>query len=165
MRLIERFQKNGVSPKKLAWSATVGTYLAFSPFLGIQTFLVFILAFVLRANTGVVFTTLYTINNPWTMIPIAIFDYAFGAWFVHTVLALDLSPFNPAWMIWLNSKIGPYLAPYLGTKTLCLWCFLIGGNIIALVIATASYPFFKKLALKGYAYVDQKRNDDGFCPL
>src|SRR3989339_2291563 len=54
-KIIDRFVKKGVSPHKVAWSSSWGMYLAFSPFLGIQTILVFIVAFFFRAQASLVF--------------------------------------------------------------------------------------------------------------
>lgn len=149
-KLIDRFIKQGVSPHKLAWSAALGMYLAISPFLGLQTLLMFILAFFLRAKTAVVFTVLYTINNPWTMIPILLMDYFFGSW-LFCLLGIDMSAYEPSWMTWFNQKLTSYLTPYLGIEQINLWPYLVGGNVLALIAAAITYPVIKKIYLKGLA--------------
>ena len=146
-KLMERLVKSEPSPGKLAWSISLGLFLAFSPYLGFQTLLVFVLSFVLRANSAVVFIVLYTVNNPWTLIPIAALDYIFGHWLTESVLGLDLLQYNPSWMHWVNTKLS-FLTAYLGIEQLCFWCFFIGGNIIACMVALLSYPFLRKLSSK-----------------
>jgi uncharacterized protein (DUF2062 family) len=146
-KLMERLVKSESSPGKLAWSIALGIFLAFSPYLGFQTLLVFVLSFLFRANAAVVFIILYTVNNPWTMVPIIALDYVFGHWLLESLLGLDLLQYNPSWMDWINKKIG-YLTSYLGVEHLCFWCFFIGGNIIAISCAFISYPFLKRLSTK-----------------
>lgn len=151
---MEKLVKGESSPAKLAWSTTLGIFLAFSPYLGFQTILVFVLSFLLRANSAIVFTVLYTINNPWTMIPIAALDYVFGHWLTATFLQIDLLEYNPSWMAWVNTKLAS-LTTYLGIEQLCFWCFFIGGNILAITAALLSYPFLRKLSsriIKKYAH-------------
>lgn len=147
-RFLKKLIEKQLSPQKVAWSGAVGVYLAFSPFLGIQTILVFVLAFLLRANGPIVFTVLYTINNPWTMIPIVLLDYFVGSWFLQ-LIGLDLTMYDPSWMEWLNAKLIPYIGPYLGVKKLSLWTYLIGGHLIAIPLACVSYPVIKKLYING----------------
>ncbi len=149
-KLIDRFVKKGISPHKVAWSSSWGMYLAFSPFLGIQTILVFFVAFIFRAQAAVVFTVLYTVNNPWTMIPIVLLDYLFGTW-LFKILGISMALYEPQWMGWVNAKLTPYLTPYLGIEELQLWPYLIGGNIIAISAACVTYPLIKKVYLRGLA--------------
>ena len=141
-KLMEKLVKSEPDPVRLAWSVTLGLFIAFSPYLGIQTVLVFVLSFLLRANSAVAFIVLYTVNNPWTMIPIAALDYLFGRWLLETMLGLNLEIYDPSWMVWVNTKIS-FLTAYLGIKKIIFWYFFIGGNIIACLVAIASYPFMK----------------------
>lgn len=143
-KMIDRLLQAEADPRRLAWSMSLGVYLAFSPYLGIQTFLVFLLAFVFSANAAVIMIVLYTVNNPWTMLPIAALDYSFGHWLSESFLQLNLSQYDPAWMGWVNAKIGSYLTAYLGIEELCFWSFMLGGNIIAFTCAAISYPFAQR---------------------
>lgn len=147
-----------LAPAKVAWSGALGVYLAFSPFLGIQTILVFALSFLLRANTPIVITILYSVNNPWTMIPIVVVDYAVGAWFLR-IIGIDLSLYDPSWMGWVNGKLIPYIQPYLGIKKLSLWAYLIGGHIIAIPLAIVAYPLMKRLYVNGMAAFERHQNN------
>jgi len=73
------------------------------------------------------------------MIPFYSGGYAFGYWLVHNLLGL-----NPTWVI--------SLAKLFGSGTICLWSFLIGGNILGIAAALICYPImriiFKNLAAK-----------------
>lgn len=74
------------------------------------------------------------------MIPIWVTDYLFGYWLTEVVLKLNLSAYDPAWMAWINQKLNRYLAGYVGDAQLCLWCFLLGGTIIAFACGAVAYP-------------------------
>lgn len=157
-RFLKKLIDKQLSPEKVAWSGAVGVYLAFSPFLGIQTILVFVLAFLLQANGAIVFTVVYTINNPWTMIPIVLLDYLAGAWFLR-LLGLNLTAYDPSWMGWLNDKLIPYIGPYLGVKKLSLWTYLIGGHLIAVPLAFLAYPFMKKLYINSMNALERRQQE------
>ena len=119
------------SPEVLAWSFSAGIYIAFSPFPGLHTVMVLITRLLFRCNVPILFFST-SINNPWTMIPFFSFDYFFGHWLVHTLLG-----FNPGMVVSLE-KVGL-------SGTLCLWSFLIGGNVLGIVGALISYPIMKKV--------------------
>jgi uncharacterized protein len=141
------------SPHKLALSSAVGTFIAFSPFLGIQTPLLFIVSWIMRLNAAVVFAVVYIVNNPWTMIPIVVLDYMVGVWVSTHILRVDLGRYNPAWMnrftAWLSAKLGSYLKDYIDVSQLSLWAYLIGGMIVATIAGVITYPlaryFFGRL--------------------
>lgn len=141
-RLVERES----CPYRLSRSIALGLYLAFSPFVGLQTWIAFPLAPLLRANVAVAIIVLYAVSNPWAFIPIIVFNYMFSEWLIEGVLGYDLTPYNPVWMEWVNAKIGPYLYSWLGVDELCFWCFFIGSNIVALVITLAMYPFIMRMS-------------------
>ncbi len=101
----------GATPKKLALSAAIGVYTAFSPFPGLHTVMMIGFTWLLKLNfpTLFVFTS---INNPWTMIPFFSLDYAFGYWFVHNFIG-----WNPGWTLSLTKIFG--------SGSICLWSFFI----------------------------------------
>ncbi len=152
-KVLNRILALEASPQKLARAVALGFYIAFSPFLGVQTILIFILSWIFRVKVKVVFTIVYLVNNPWSMIPIAALDYIFGQWLVEKVLGLDLLRYNPSWMEWVNKKIGYYLVSYLGIEELCFWCFMIGGNLIALMVGFIAYPCARRF----FAHVHHRR--------
>lgn len=117
----------GITARGLALSASIGIYIAFSPFPGMHTIMMIIATWLF----GLHFPTLFiftSVNNPWTMIPCFSFDYAFGYWFVHKIIGCE-----PSWKISLTK--------FFGSGSICVWSFLIGGNIIAIVLACICYPF------------------------
>jgi uncharacterized protein len=146
---IERMVSAEASPERLARSYAIGMFLAFSPYLGIQTLLIFVIGWTLKLNTTVIFSTVYLINNPWTMIPIVILDYAVGMW-IARALHINLLAYNPSWMEsvnkWLTKKIGTYLAKF-GIGEISFWAYFIGGHIIAISLGLLSY-LLAKLVLK-----------------
>jgi uncharacterized protein (DUF2062 family) len=146
--MIKKFITPDMTPTSIARSCSLGVFMAFSPYLGIQTFLTIGFAVILRASTPIAVTLLYVINNPWTMIPIAALDFIFGRFIVTTLLGLDLTPYTPAWMEWVNVKIGSYVLSYVGIDKFCFWSYLIGGNIIALAAAAITYPLVKRAFAK-----------------
>ncbi|MBF0606516.1 MAG: DUF2062 domain-containing protein [Candidatus Magnetobacterium sp. LHC-1] len=60
------------SPMKVAVSFGIGTLIAFSPWVGLHTVLVIILAMAFKLNKVAILTAAY-INNPFTVVPISTF--------------------------------------------------------------------------------------------
>jgi len=80
------------TPHVLAKSLAVGVFVAFTPFMGLHTVLVLILAWALRLNKAVALTGTF-VNNPWTIA----FIFVGPTW--ATVAAMrsmgvDMPPFN-----------------------------------------------------------------------
>ena len=146
-KVMEKLVAKEPNPSRLAWSITLGIFLAFSPYIGLQTALGFVLAYLLCANSAVAVIVLWTVNNPWTFLPITALDYIFGHWLVESVLGWNLEQYNPSWMNWVNTKISG-VTNYLGIESICFWCFMIGGNVLALTFAAISYPFLKKMCTR-----------------
>jgi uncharacterized protein (DUF2062 family) len=117
---------DGITPKSLALSASVGVYIAFSPFPGAHTLMMLLAKWLLRLHFPTLFI-MTSINNPWTMIPFFSLDYAFGHWLLHSVIG-----WSPTWTI--------SLAKIFGSGTICLWSFFIGGNILGIVAGLLTYP-------------------------
>lgn len=136
----EMFSKellSGRSPEKLALSFAIGIYISFSPFPGLHTVMMFIFKYLFDLHFPTLFLAT-SINNPWTMIPFFTFDYFFGYWLVHHWLALD-----PSWQI--------SLVKIFGTGSICVWSFLIGGNVLGILGGLLSYPvifFILKFLMK-----------------
>ncbi|MFH1461596.1 MAG: DUF2062 domain-containing protein [bacterium] len=124
----------GWSVEKLTLSFCLGIYIAFSPFPGVHTIMMFIAKWLFKINFPILFIAT-SINNPWTMIPFYTFDYTFGYWFLHKFIG-----FNPGWSI--------PLAKIFGSGKICVWSFFIGGNLLGIGIALLSYPFVKIIIKK-----------------
>jgi len=127
---------SGCTPERLTRSFCIGIYIAFSPFPGAHTIMMFAAKYLFDLH----FPTLFfatSFNNPWTMVPFFSADYAFGYWFLHSFIGWD-----PGWAI--------SLAKVFGSGTICIWSFLIGGNVLGIAGAALSYPImsiiFKRLA-------------------
>lgn len=127
-------------PHTILRSWLVGTFIAFSPFVGLHSVMALLGTWLLQLNVVIVFAVAYGINNPWTMIPIYLFEYAVGYTLVHRLLAIPLEKANPAWMVSVNE----YVRRYVPIKGLSFWAFLIGGHIVSLVAVGISYIVVKR---------------------
>jgi uncharacterized protein (DUF2062 family) len=127
---------SGSSPHELALAFAVGIYVAFFPLPATHTVIIFLIYWLTGLNFPILFITA-SINNPWTAVPFYSMDYFFGYWVVHDLLGL-----SPAWSISLEKL--------LGSGKICLWSFIIGGNLLGVSLALFFYPVmyrvFKKLA-------------------
>ena len=122
---------SGCTPQRMSRSCCLGVYIAFSPFPGAHTLIMLICNFLFKLH----FPTLLiatSLNNPWTIIPFYTFDYTFGYWFVHSLMG-----WHPSWVL--------SFAKIFGTGNICIWSFLIGGNILGMAFALASYPLVTQL--------------------
>ncbi len=123
--------RGGISPAKLTASCCIGMYIAFSPFPGLHMVMVLVSSWLFTLNFPVVFMVA-TINNPWTMIPFFSLDYMVGYWLVHQLLGID-----PSWVISLEKIFG--------SGKICLWSFLVGGNVLGILSALLLYPVAYRL--------------------
>lgn len=122
------------SKKQLLFSIAVSAYIAFCPFVGFHTLLVIIASWLFSLNMPLLFVISCSINNPWTMVPI----YAAGHWVGDLILGwcgVDGFSYNPAWVEWVNTKIFVLI----GLRGISLWAFIIGGNILAILVAVSLY--------------------------
>lgn len=127
------------TPKKLAWSASIGIFVAFSPFLGIHWLLTIIFSWLFGLNIGVMYAASHIVNNPLTMVPIYLADYTVGK-AIASALGINIFAYNPLWMQWLNLKLS-----CLGIPNVSLWAFLLGGNVLGALVALAAYPLLVQL--------------------
>jgi uncharacterized protein (DUF2062 family) len=138
MGVFKKALLSGSTPKRLARSFCMGVYIAFSPFPGGHSIMMLLSKYLFDLHFPTLFL-ITSINNPWTMLPFFSFDYAFGYWVVHSLLGLEPSLV----LSW---------ARLFGSAKICVWSFLIGGNILGIVAAFACYPFihrlFKKMATR-----------------
>jgi uncharacterized protein (DUF2062 family) len=137
------------SAQKLTLSCCLGLYMAFSPYITLQTWLIFPFSWLLGLNATVAMITLYTVSNPVTFVPIVITSYLTGQILLESVLGIDMIAYNPSWMQAFNDFLSQYIdiAKYLGTN-LCFWCFMVGGNIAGIIIALCAYPLMKPMFTK-----------------
>ena len=127
---------SNASPRQLAFAVSLGTYVAFSPFFGFHTIMLVAAGWLFNLNIPFLIAVGYGINNPWTMIPIYMSGYLFGYWLLHTVAAVPVLTLNPSWMGWFNEKVMVYLQ----IKELSFWAFMLGGNVLGILLAIVAYP-------------------------
>lgn len=137
---------------RLALSACMGIYIAFSPFFGFHTAMVFMLSWLFALNCAIVLAVSMLVNNPWTMLPVYGSGYIFGDWVVR-LFGIDHSH-NPAWMQSCNTVI----LNYTGLSGISFWGFLIGGNILGVILGALAYPVVKKYALILRSHGKKKMN-------
>jgi len=144
-KFIQKLIQRERSAPRLARSIAAGVAMAVSPYYTLQTWLLFPLCWIMSANVAVSMTVLWTVNNPWTMIPLIVADYFVGYFLFEWLLNWDLTAYNPGFMTWFNEKIIPYVTPYIGIDDFCLWCFILGGTIVAVCAGIATYVAVRPL--------------------
>lgn len=145
---LEKLLLSERSCARLAASFSTGTFIAIMPIIPLQTPLLFLVSWLCGLNAAVTFAAVYIVNNPFTLIPIYIIDYAVGVYFFK-MLGIDAASYNPSWVAGMNTLISRYIdiKKYLGAD-LCLWCLLVGGLIFALMVSLPLYPLLKKVCEK-----------------
>jgi uncharacterized protein (DUF2062 family) len=124
-------------------SCCVGVYIAFSPFIGLHTAMVFLFSWLFRLNVPVTFAFSILINNPWTMVFVYGADYVFGECLFYLV-GINSRTWNPVWVEVLNAKINTVVS----IPGISFWSFMIGGNLLGILIAGMLYPVFKFIVLR-----------------
>ncbi len=133
-KLVNIFKKTiqeEAKPSQLALSAAIGLYIAFSPFPGFHMLMMLFAKWILNLNLPIMFLVA-SINNPWTMAIFYSADYFLGYWATYQIANL----------------IPCHIENFLNTKTLYVWSFFIGGNILGIVTALITYPLFYTLFKK-----------------
>ncbi|KKQ49729.1 MAG: hypothetical protein US69_C0002G0004 [candidate division TM6 bacterium GW2011_GWF2_38_10] len=135
--LLHKALHEGWSDKKLALSVAIGLFVAFSPFPGVHTILMFLFKWLFQLNLPILFLAT-SINNPWTMVPFYSLDYAVGYWVMHHVFG-----FGPLWNISFERIFV--------SGSICVWSFLVGGCLLSIFFAGIGYIIarilFRRVAL------------------
>jgi uncharacterized protein (DUF2062 family) len=137
---ISPYIKSERCPRKLSFSVALSVFIAFSPFVGLHTVMALVFSWFFALNAGILLALSNSINNPWTMIPI----YTTGQVVGDNVLSLfgiDGMQLNPGWIAALNY----WLAKHIGISGISFWSFLIGGNLLSVVLALIIYPIARYL--------------------
>lgn len=124
----------------LTLSCCMGIYIAFSPFVGLHTAMVFLFSWIFALNFAVMLAVSMFINNPWTMMPV----YGAGHFFGDQILSwwgVDHYEWNPSWIISANS----WIKSHIGFGGISFWAFMIGGNILGIGLSLGCYPMIKRL--------------------
>ncbi|EKD48985.1 MAG: hypothetical protein ACD_64C00047G0003 [uncultured bacterium] len=130
---------------RLTLSFCMGIYIAFCPFVGFHTALVFLFAWLFALNFAVMLSVSMLVNNPWTMVPVYGAGHMFGDW-VLSLLGVDHYEWNPSWIISLNN----WAHAAIGLQGFSFWAFMIGGNSLGIAFGILCYPMMKRffIALK-----------------
>lgn len=121
-------------PHRLALSLAIGSFIAFSPLVGLHTLMVIGASWLLGLSMPLLFLISCGINNPWTMVPIYATDHLVGE-YVMNHWGIDSYQWNPAWVASMNQTI----TAYTGLQGVSLWSFLIGGQLLASIVGIAVY--------------------------
>lgn len=138
--LIQRLMQYERCVHKLSLSFCLGIYIAFSPFVGFHTAMVFLFAWLFALNFTVMLSVSMTVNNPWTMVPV----YGAGHWVGDWLLSwfgADHYEWNPSWI----QSINAWAHATIGLTGFSFWAFMIGGNLLGISLSVLAYPMIKKL--------------------
>lgn len=127
-------------PKMLALSFCFGVYVAFCPFVGFHTIMIIVLTWLFSLNFAVALASSVFVNNPWTMLPIYSIDYCFGD-LVFKFFGANPCAFDPGWMQSFND----FLFRYTGVSGISFWSFMLGGNLLGILISVILYPVLKRV--------------------
>ncbi len=130
-------------PKTLIKSCSFGVFVAFSPFVCLHTVMILIGGWLYSLNIPVMFAVSWFINNPYTMVPVYALDCMFGDLFFNS-LGINPVLLNPSWM----APINQFLATYIGLNNISFWSFIIGGNLLGLIMSGILYPIFSYFFMK-----------------
>jgi len=140
---IRSFIKNERCPRRLAFSVSLAVFIAFSPFVGFHTAMVFLFSWLFALNAAVLLAVSMLINNPWTMVPIYAADHVVGdgIFYLFGINGMEL---NPGWVSSLNT----WISHYTGMEGISLWAFLVGGNLLSLLLAAMVYPLIRYVFMR-----------------
>jgi uncharacterized protein (DUF2062 family) len=123
--------------RRLAYYFSIGSFIAFCPFVGFHTVLTMISAWLFSLNLPLLLLISCTINNPWTMVPIYLAGQLTGH-YLFSLYSIDSFAYNPAWLAALNS----YIISLTGLRGISIWAFLAGGTLLATLVAGVVYVAF-----------------------
>ncbi len=123
--------------KEFARSFCVGVYIAFSPFIGFHTAMVFFFSWLFALNFVVLLGVSMLVNNPFTMIPIYGSGYVFGDWLLAYMPEQFFSLFD------YFSIARDFFKKTMGISPSSIGAFLVGGNLLGILIAVILYPLIR----------------------
>lgn len=124
------------TPHRTAVAFALGIFIAFSPILGLHTFLAFFLAWAFRLNrVAVLFGAL--VNNPWTFTPITITSTWFGIELCCKEMNIPKIDWEALTFSTLGSQLKAYLLP-----------FVLGSTVLGIIFAVLAYFLMYGLVLQ-----------------
>jgi len=139
-KLKQLFVQENTSAHDFALACAVACYVAISPFVGLHTLMSLGIGWFFDLNIPVLITVSYLINNPFTIVPILVGTYCFGYWFLHSLLEVSAVGMTPAWMVPVNT----FLKTHAGLSEISFWAFMVGANLLGILVALITYPVVKK---------------------
>ncbi len=120
------------TPERIALAFSLGVFLAFSPLLGLHTFLGLVFAFLFGLNRFALLLGVF-INNPWTLVPI----YAAGTYLGGLLGGFPARPQLPHfnWHALWGSAFWLQLA---GQRSI-LKPLVLGSSLLSIIAATLAY--------------------------
>ena len=146
-RLVEKLAGSTESPRRTAAAFAFGTFLSFSPFIGLQIATGMTVAFLLRLNRAAVLVGLCT-NLPWIIVPWYTLTTYLGSLLVKQPMTADfgarLSSLLelPFYRLAFWQRAYDLVAPF-------FWSFLVGSTLGAVVVGIVAYfvtvPFLVRM--------------------
>lgn len=130
--------QNERCPRRLAFSVSLAVFIAFSPFVGFHTAMVFLFAWLFALNAAILLAISMLINNPWTMVPIYAADHIVGDHLFY-LCGINGMELNPDWV----SSVNNWICYYTGLNGISFWAFLVGGTLLSIVLALIVYPIIR----------------------
>jgi hypothetical protein len=144
--LVKRLLRQERSPHKLALTCSLGAFIAISPLMGGHTLMTFIFSWLLGLSVPAVFAVSFSINNPWTMIPIYSFNHLFGTW-LFAWFNIDHTKLEPSWL----EPCYLFIKQHTGMSGLSVSALLVGGHVLALSVSLIAYMPMKKIFQRMYS--------------
>jgi hypothetical protein len=147
-RLIQPLARAQGSPTSIARGAALGTWIALTPTVGVQMFMVTVLSLPLRANIPIAIALVW-ISNPVTVIPMYYSYY----WLGTVVLGIETRGYRAlaaafTEQIRAMGAEGELLHSLQVLGAEVLWPLIVGSVIIASVLAVPAYQIGLRLAAK-----------------
>ncbi len=144
IQLLGRLLAADDTPERIAFAFAVGVFLAFSPLLGLHTFLGLSLAFMFGLNRVAVLIGVF-VNNPWTLVPI----YGAAAYVGGLMIGFPATASLPdfGWHQLWHSAFWLQLAG----QWRVLKPLMLGSFVLSTCAATLSYPLALYLISRGKA--------------
>ena len=140
-------------PERTALAFAIGTFIAFSPLLGLHTVLAALIAIVWRLNKVALFAGVF-VTNPWTLAPAIAASWAIGKWFIATP-PIVLPHFS------ISALTSAAFWQQLGSQWQQLLPFTIGAMILAIACSLVSYPLMLYVLRSYHRKYRSKYQKDG----
>lgn len=133
------------TPERIALAFAIGVFLAFSPLVGLHTFLGLVIAFLFGLNRVAVLVGVF-VNNPWTLVPI----YAAATYLGGVLFGFPSPPALPdmGWRQFWNVNFWLELLK----QWRVLMPTLLGSIVLSVIAAILSYPLALYVLKQAKAY-------------